>query len=288
MPKLPRNSRLISAAGTPLASLSEINSLPDDEKTAIYGGLLPQRLRLMLGIDPHNLRKAIHGQLLRVIAPPRLPLVRIEAHQRPNQPPVFFMELSDTPFQQIEFGFCIIRDPAAPCFHVDVDTVGRTNWFATKGRNIPEEIRAMRAGLYPNQTCHGLRMFGEVLPLVERLTDSLGMEMMVADLLTYCNAIRYEHYGFSYLNGMQLMLHINREFQPGGIFFNRLDGSSPFRMPGMERTVHGRSWAIYDGIMDEPWNNVKIYKMVGEHAGENTFPDRQRLEEAAYLHQDQA
>jgi hypothetical protein len=45
-------------------------------------------------------------------------------------------------------------------------------------------------------------------------------------------------------------------------------------MPGMELTVHGRSWAIHDGILDEPWDGVSIYKMVGASAGVDTFPQR--------------
>jgi hypothetical protein len=43
-------------------------------------------------------------------------------------------------------------------------------------------------------------------------------------------------------------------------------------MPGMDKTVWGRSWAIHDGILDKPWNDIIIYKMVGEHAGVDTFP----------------
>jgi hypothetical protein len=42
-------------------------------------------------------------------------------------------------------------------------------------------------------------------------------------------------------------------------------------MPGMERTAHGRSWAIHDGIMNAPWENVSIYKLVGVDAGVSTF-----------------
>ena len=278
MSKLPGNRRLIDASGKSLASISEINALATAEKISIYARLLPLRLCKLLGINPDAPQQAINSHLLTIIASPRLPLVRIEARAKPDEAyPVFFLEMSDTPFQQIELCFCIIRDPSAPSFHVDVDTKGGANCFASKGRNIPEELRAMQAGLYPNQTCHGMHLFGEVLPLVEMFTDSLDMDMIVADLLTYCNAIRYEKYGFSYLNGLQLMLRIDREFQPGGLYYNRLDGSSPFRMPGMERTAQGRSWAIYDGIMDEPWNNVRIYKMIGENAGINTFPGREHL-----------
>ena len=117
-------------------------------------------------------------------------------------------------------------------------------------------------------------MFADFFPLLERFTDALGIAMIVAEPLSYDNAIRYEKYGFDYLRGKRLMLEIDREFQPGGRYFLKMDGSTPFRMSGMERTVRGRSWAIQDGILDEPWDEVQIYRMIGVDAGINTFPDR--------------
>jgi hypothetical protein len=277
MAKLLGNNPLVDSAGNPLSSLSDINSLKSEEKISIYGSLLPPRLLSMLDISANDLHQAVHERKVRILAPTELPIVQIEALLHPDDAdPIFFLEMSDTPFQQIELCFCIIRDPSAPRFDVDIDRKGRTNCFTSQVRNIPEEIRAMEAGLHPNQTSSGLNMFGELLPLVEHLTDSLGMDMIVADLLTYCNAIRYEQLGFDYQSGMRLMLAIDREFQPGGRYFQKLDGSTPFRQPGMEKTVRGRSWAIYDGILDEPWDNVQIYKIVGTHAGINTFPGRER------------
>lgn len=273
---LPHNSQLLDAAGRPLSSLRAVNRLSDAEKEQIYSCLLPERLFEVLGIPGRSLCNSAGERLITVIAPDGLPLVRIEARSRPDDGVmVFFLELSDTQFHQMELSFCIIRDPNAESFAVDVDETGRNNWFASQGRNIPEELRAMRAGLFPNQTHHGLRLFGDFFQLLERFTDSLGIQMIVGEPLTYDNAIRYEKYGFDYLRGKQLMLKIDREFQPGGCYFERLDGSSPFRMPGQERTVSGRSWAIHDGIMDTPWDEVHIYRMVGNHAGINTFPGRE-------------
>jgi hypothetical protein len=100
------------------------------------------------------------------------------------------------------------------------------------------------------------------------------MDMIVAEPLTYDNAVRYEKYGFDYLHGRRLMERIDREFAPGGSLTARLDSSTPFRLPGMEKTVRGRSWAIHEGIMDEPWEDVSIYKLIGQHAGVNTFTER--------------
>jgi len=273
---LPSNSQLLDAAGRPLSSILAINRLDGPEKEHIYSRLLPQRLRDVLRLAENTLCNSAGERLVTIIAPKGLPLVRIEARSKPDDGVVvFFLELSDTQFHQMELSFCIIRDPASPHYAVDVDERGANNWFASHGRNIPEEVRAMRDGLFPNQTHHGLQLFVTFFPLLERFTDALGIQMIVAEPLSYDNAIRYEKYGFDYLRGRRLMLEIDREFQPGGRYFLRLDGSSPFRMPGMDRTVSGRSWAIHDGIMDEPWDEVQIYRMIGVHAEINTFPGRE-------------
>jgi hypothetical protein len=276
MARLPDNSQLLDATGRPLSSLLAINRLDEPEKERIYSCLLPQQLRNLLGLAENSLHNASGDQLITIVAPAGLPLVRIEAKSKPaDGVTVFFLELSDTHYQQMELCFCIIRDPAAQRFAVDVDESGANNWFASHGRNVPEELRAMQAGLFPNQTHHGLQLFAKFFPLLERFTDALGMQMIVAEPLTYDNAIRYEKYGFDYLRGKRLMLDIDQGFQPGGRYYSRLDSSTPFRMPGMERTVRGRSWAIHDGILDEPWDDVQIYRMIGAHAGINTFPGRE-------------
>lgn len=275
MAKLSGNAQLTDTAGRPLFCLADVNSLGIDEKERIYGGLLPPRLIEMCGFDRDTFIGPDGERNVTIIAPPGMGILRMEVRLHPYDPDkVFFIDLADTHFRQLEFSFCIISDPTAPRFDVDLDLNGHDNCFATMGRNIPEELRAMASGLFPNQTRRGLRMFGEFFLVLERLVDSFGMEMIVAEPLTYDNAIRYEKYGFDYLMGRRLMLEIDDGFKPGGILFEKLDGSSPFRQPGMEKTVRGRSWAIHDGILDEPWDGVRIYKMIGENAGVNTFPGR--------------
>lgn len=257
---------LMDGGGNPLFSLYDVNRLDTPLKEGIYLTLLPQRLKQMV---------AEGGGSVRVIAPCGLRFVRIEARRGgADRDPVFFLELCDTHHGQMELCFCVIADPAAERFDVDLDPQGRNNLFATMGRNLAEEVRAMEAGLFPNQTRRGLRMFGEFLPLLELFTARLGMDLIVAEPLTYDNAIRYERYGFDYVVGKRLMQEIDAGFAPGGVLFERLDGSTPFRRPGMEKSVLGRSWAIHDGIMGKPWDDVRIYKSVGVHAGVDTFPGR--------------
>jgi hypothetical protein len=282
MARLAGNEQLVSLAGRPLRSLREINRLETEEKESIYRSLLPRRLFGVLDVSPDTLRGPDGRQRVEFIAPAGLGFMRISARRHDSdKDPAFFLEIADTTFNQMELSFCIITDPDAPRFEVDVDAAGKDNWFASMGRNIPEEIRAMQAGLFPNQVRRGMRMFAEFFPLFERFVDRLGKDIIVAEPLTYDNAIRYEKYGFDYLTGQTLMRRINDDFRPGGRLFGRLDGSTPFRMPGMERTVRGRSWAIHDGILDEPWDGVQIYKSVGEYFHVNTFPGREAEEETA-------
>lgn len=275
MARLPGNSQLLASNGQPLRSLREINRLADPERERCYGQMLPERLFTLFAIDPFTWCGSDGRRCISCIAPEGLGLVRLEVRRRPEDPdPAFFLDLADTQYHQLELAFCIIADPAAPRFNVDRDAAGKLNYFASMGRNIPEELRAMAAGLYPNQTRSGLRMFGEFFPRFERFVDSLGIDMIVAEPLTYDNAIRYEGYGFDYLRGKRLMLEIDAGFQPGGELSRRLDGSSPFRMPGQAASVCGRSWAIHDGILDEPWDEVQIYKMVGVEAQICSFRDQ--------------
>lgn len=272
---LPDNQPLLSAAGDRLSSLLGINALPVAEKERIYAGLIPARIFALLEISPLAFTNSSGERLVTIIAPQGMNLARIEVRQRPgDRRTIFFLDIAGTHFNQMELSFCIINDPQAPYFAVDVDENGIDNCFATLGRNIPAEIRAMEAGLFPHQTSRGLRLFGEFFHSFERFVDSLGMAMIIAEPLTYDNAVRYEKYGFDYLSGRRLMLEIDREFQPGGVLQRRLDGSTPFRRPGMELTVHGRSWAIHDGILDEPWEGVNIYRIIGSPADVNTFPGR--------------
>ena len=285
MSKLPGNEQLLSADGRPLCSLLDINALPRPEKDRIYAGIIPSRLFSLLEISPLTFCGTDGRQRVIIIAPQGMALARIEVRHNPDdRRKTFFLDLAETHYRQMELSFCIINDPFSPYFAVDMDENGIDNCFATSGRNIPEEIRAMQAGLFPNQTHRGLRMFSEFFQLFETFVDALGMDIILAEPLTYDNAIRYEKYGFDYLSGRRLMMEIDHEFGPGGALFRKLDGSNPFRMPGMNLTVLGRSWAIHDGILEEAgrelppgnllaqaWEEVRIYKSIGIHAGVETF-----------------
>lgn len=199
--------------------------------------------------------------------------VSVEVKQSPEDlDAVFFIQLSDTPFMEnLELSFVVINDPRGGRFDIDRDPEGRDTLFGTALRNIPEEERAMKAGLMPGQVRPGLRLLKDVIRLLERFASRLTRSIISCEALFYHNAIQYERHGFGYLEGKKAMEEINREFLAGGSLYVRLDGSTPFRREGAEKTVQGRSWAIQDGVLGQPWESPKLYKPVGKEVGVNTF-----------------
>lgn len=130
----------------------------------------------------------------------------------------------------------------------------------------------MEAGLSPGQVRKGLRLFGDFVPIARDFVAAMGQDMVISEPLAYNSAILFESYGFNYIRGKRKMVEIHRGFQPGGELLEKLDGSTPFRQPGIEKTVRGRSWAIHDGILDEPWRGIEMYRSL-KPSDVRTFPE---------------
>lgn len=253
-------------------SAYEINGMPEPEREALLSLLVPRRFLEMFGIDPATYRNPAGARCLRFTCPEGMPFFQVELRRDPaDRDAVYFLDISTTPFSQMEISFVIVNDPEGERFDVDVDEQGHDTYFGTARRNVPEEIRAMAAGLAPGQVRRGLRAMRDLVAGWEAFFARAGHRFYFLEALTYNSAIVYERHGFQYVAGRPRMEAIDREFRPGGALTARLDGSTPFRSPGQERTVRGRSWAIHDGLLDEPWESPKMYKSVGVHAGVCTF-----------------
>jgi hypothetical protein len=261
--------------GVRIRSLRQINNLPAAQKEAIYRTLLPWAFLARFDINPENPVDEQGRRLVTIQAVPGSGVFKITIrHAAEACDPLLYLELSDTTSGQIEVPLLIINDPFAERFDVDRDWQGAETEFGLLRRNLPEEERAMKAGLAPGQVRQGLRMMGRLMHIIEIFAARLGHDLYFSHPLAYHNAIVQERYGFGYVQGRRRMEWIDREFRPGGELQARLDGSTPFRQPGMERTVRGRSWAIHDGLLGEPWPTlgVKMVKQVGREAGICTFP----------------
>ena len=254
-------------------SIYELNHLSPPERTKIYRSLIPPSLFATLGIDRNTFLNRRGEKGVQLHTPETHGFVSIDVKKEAeDQDSVFFLQLSDTPFMDnLELSFVVINDPKGERYNIDRDPQGRDTLFGTTLRNIGEEERAMKAGLAPGQVRPGLRLLQEMLGLLERFASRLGTSIISCEALFYHNAIKYERYGFGYLEGRKMMEEIDQGFSPGGSLYEKLDHSSPFRRKGAEKTVRGRSWAIQDGILGTPWASPRLYKPLGKVVGVNTF-----------------
>lgn len=261
--------------GAPLSSLRQINALPEPVKRALYCSLIPLPVLTRLCTAPAAEQEPPELSI-QVRCPQDTCFVEIDVrHPIAPHDPVFYVHMADTTSGQIEVLLVQANDPHAPRFNIDRDWQGETTKLGTLTRNIPAEVAAMQAGLAPGQVRQGLRLSRRLIPVMEQFAASLNKDRFFIEPLAYHNAIMFERYGFAYMSGHSLMTWIDCQFQPGGELDARLDGSTPFRQPGAGKMIRGRSWAIHDGILGQPWADVRMYKRIGRHAGISTFPDAQ-------------
>ena len=263
-------SEQLTWKGTHLSSIRQINGLPDEIKNAIYRSLIPVEY-----LEEHCPLSLAGARLsLQIRCPENAGSVEIDVRPTAQaSDPMLYVQMADTVNGQLEVVLMIVNDPAAPRFDVDRDWQGECTKLGTMTRNIPVEIAAMNAGLAPGQVRKGLRLSKELIPAMENFVASLAKDRFFIEPLAYHTAIMFERYGFAYMVGQAEMEAIHVGFMPGGWLSARLDGSTPFRQPGANKTVRGRSWAIHDGILEKPWGHVKMYKRIGHDAGVCTFPN---------------
>ena len=251
-----------------------INRLPAELKECLYASLIPSDLFTTYGVDPVSLLDREGNKALKFEFPPDQGIVKIQFKRSIfENDPIVFIQLSDTNYGQVSFEWIIINDPDSERFHIH--KTDRTQFLppGSQFRNLPEEIRAMEVGLAPGQVRRGLHKFHEIMDLIESLLSRLNIHLILGYPYAYHNAIELERIGYFYTNGREMMVEIDREFQRGGKLFAKLDGSTPFRRPGMDKTIRGRSWAIHDGIMDRGWICPTMTKIVGRRFKDYTLRD---------------
>jgi hypothetical protein len=260
--------------GKEVTSLRGINRLPVHVKEGIYASLIPSDLFATYGLDPVTFFDREGDKTLFLDSPQDKGEVKILLKRSLREiDPLLFVQLSDTSYGQVDFEWIIINDPDSERFQIH--NLDSTQFLppGSEFRNIPEEVRAMKAGLAPGQVRRGLHKFHEVMDLLEALLSRLEIHLIHGAPYAYHNAIELERIGYFYRSGKEMMLEIDREFRPGGRLFRKLDGSTSFRQSGIEKTIRGRSWAIHDGIMDRPWICPMMVKIIGRRAKDYTFPD---------------
>lgn len=246
-------------------TISQINGLPEAAKQDIYASFIPPQIFTRFRINPETRRNEKGEPVFSCRCRPKTCTVRIELRDNvESEDPLFLLEMRDTPFGDVEILFLNMNNPKSERFDIDRDAEGNDTVFATMSRNLPEEVRAMRAGLAPGQIRKGLRLFRSFWTQARLFGQKFRIKQVKVEPMAYHNAIMHEFYGFRYIAGREMMEWIDREFAPGGELFQRLDGSTPFRHPSFARSIRGRSWAIHDGILPEPWQCPRMYYSIEE------------------------
>ena len=250
-----------------------INRLPFAQKRALYARIIPHGL-----IDKFNLSMDFVDEngndLLTFKFSAGSPSVEMTLrHQFDYSDPIQYGHLTDTLNGQIHILLYILNDPDSPRYDVDKMPDGLPTVFGTQKRNIDAEIAAMTAGLAPGQVRRGLRLLNDAIQSFENFVTSLNHDIYFVEPLSYHNAVVFEKYGFSYQKGLKLLERIQSGFSPEGDLFNKLDGSTPFRLPKFSQSIRLRSWAIHDGILGEPFSEVTMFKYVGKTGKANTCFD---------------
>lgn len=188
-----------------------------------------------------------------------------------DRDPAYALNLVISHLGQLEIAWIAASDPESDRFDVDRFSPLPLRPGSPK-RNLPEEERALKAGLAPNQIRRGMRLLKQSFASLERYATAVGAELITVFPAAYHNAVEYEREGYLYRNDDALMERINRGFQVGGDILGRLDSSTPFRMAELARSVRGRSWAIHDGVLGSEWYSFEMYRMVGSETLHETAP----------------
>lgn len=261
-------------------SIAKLNRLPRGERDRIYLHLVPESIFERFQIDHKTLKNQFGERVVMGIFPPDENFGCIEVKYRSgDRDCIFSCQVSLEAFMQsLHLDFLIINNPFSERFDVDIDEQGRDTFFGTRSRNIQEEIKSMGVGLAPGMVRQGLRLIGESIKCLDVFMATLELKTITAGAFFYHNAIMWEKYGFTYFKGGKMMEKIDKELRPGGLLYEKLDNSTPFRRKGMEQSVRGRSWAIYDGIyldaFDEEWESPVMYRTLEKDFKINTFPDQ--------------
>src|SRR5512139_263665 len=150
-------------------SIAKLNRLPKEERDQNYLTLVPRSIFERFEIDPKTLVNGYGERVVTGIFPPDENFACIEVKYRSaDKDCIFSCQISLQTFMaSLHLDFLILNDPFSERFNVDIDESGRDTLLGTRSRNIPEETKAMEAGLAPGMVRQGLRLLKEFVKSLE-------------------------------------------------------------------------------------------------------------------------
>jgi len=183
-----------------LFSISQVNSLPREQRQQVYRHLIPPEVLRRFGINPRTLA-ASDGHPLFECRPAASSVELSLRHVWDADDPLLYLQLADTPNNQIEVLLFVVNDPYSERFDTDRLPDGTPTHFGTLARNIEAEMRAMEAGLAPGQVHRGLGLTRQLTPILEQFVASLHHHTFYIQPLAYHNAILFEPESLPHLAG---------------------------------------------------------------------------------------
>src|SRR4030043_269011 len=168
-------------------SIAKVNKLPKEERDSIYLRLVPDSIFEKFYIDRKTLANPFEERVVRGIFPPDENFGCIEVKYRSeDRDCIFSCQVSlETFMQSLHLDFLIINNPFSERFNVEIDELGRDTLFGTQSRNIPEEIKAMEAGLAPGMVRKGLHLMREFVKCLEIFTGERNLKTITNRGLFY-------------------------------------------------------------------------------------------------------
>ena len=136
------NCEHFTVDGVRLYSLRQVNDLPTPTKEGIYRHLLPTTLLETYGIDPDSLCDAHGNQLVTFTCPEGSRRVEVDVRPEIGFPdPLLYLELADTPLNQIEVTLFMVNDPASERF--ETESRHAITCLTEKWKRPPWAVKAM-------------------------------------------------------------------------------------------------------------------------------------------------
>jgi hypothetical protein len=251
-------------------SIGRVNTLPATWRRRIYRLTLPSDLLAAYDIDPVTLAGADGRPAMLFDDAPGSQVTTITCVVGGCEDPLISLGLADDSQGHLHLTHLVSYRPDSARYAIDRAPDGRPLPDGVRHREAEAEART--AGLAPGQPRTPTDVHAKALGHIELLAAVLDHPLFVASPRYYHEAIFLERAGFAYSWGEAWMRQIDQRFRSSGLAA-RLDGSTPFRQPDAAMTIRGRSWAIYDGVLEEAWPQIWMYKQVGRHARIDTFAD---------------
>src|SRR5512143_2379607 len=99
--------------------------MAEGEREELLSVLLPRRFLERFSIDPGTFRNPAGKRSVKFVCPDKMPFFQVDLRRDPDdRDAAYFLDVSNSPFGQMEISFVIVNDPDGARYDIDVDEDG--------------------------------------------------------------------------------------------------------------------------------------------------------------------